>query len=49
VTGDGVAVVEMTVLVRVEFDLATVVETNGQPTLGVDRVDRGHVAICNAK
>ena len=49
VTGDGVAVVEMTMLVGVEFDLATVVEADGQATLGVDRLDRGHVAICNAK
>ena len=34
VTGDGVAVVEMTMLVGVEFDLAVVVEADGQATIG---------------
>src|SRR5579863_8469900 len=47
VTGNGVAVVEMTMLVGVEFDLAVVVEADGQATIGVDRLDRGHVAIRN--
>ena len=49
VTGDGVAVVEMTMLVGVEFDLAVVVEADGQATIGVDCLDRRHVAICNAE
>src|SRR6266478_9894438 len=49
VTGNGVAVVEMTMLVGAEFDLAVVVEADGQATIGVDRLDRGHVAICNAE
>ena len=34
VTGDGVAVVEMTMLVGVEFDLAIVVEACGPPAIG---------------
>src|SRR3984957_4571038 len=49
VTGDGVAVVEMTMLVGVEFDQAIVVEADGYATIGVDRLDRGHVAICNVE
>ena len=49
VTGNGVAVVEMTMPVGVEFDLAVVVEADGQATIGVDRLDRCHVAICNAE
>src|ERR1700722_416635 len=48
-TGDGIAVVEMTMLTAIEFDLAVVVEADGQATIGVDRLDRGHVAICNAE
>ena len=49
VTGNGVAVVEMTMLVGVEFDLAVVVEADGEATIGVDRLDRRHVAIGNAE
>ena len=49
VTGNGVAVIEMTMLVGVEFDLAIVVEAGGQATLGVDRLDGGHVAIRHAE
>src|ERR1035441_3295197 len=49
VTGNGVAVIEMTMLVGVEFDLAVVVEADEQAAIGVDRLDRGHVAICNAE
>ena len=49
VTGNGVAVVEMTMFFGVEFNLAVVVEADGQATIGVDRLDRGHVAICNAE
>ena len=49
VTGNGVAVVEMTMLVGIKFDLAVVVEADGQATVGVDHLDRGHVAICNAE
>src|SRR5208282_1703676 len=45
VTGNGVAVVEMTMLVGVEFDLAVVVEAGGQVTIGVDRLNRGHIPI----
>jgi hypothetical protein len=49
VTGNGVAVVEMTMLVGVEPDLAVVVEADRQETIGVDRLDRGQFAICNAE
>ena len=48
-TGDGIAVVEMTMLVGVEFDLAVIVEADGQATIGVDRRDRSPVAIGNAE
>ena len=48
-TGYGVAVVEMTMLFGVEFDLAVVVEADGQAAIGLDRLDRGHVAIRNAE
>jgi hypothetical protein len=34
VTGNGVAVVEMTMIVGVEFHLAVVVEADGQATIG---------------
>jgi hypothetical protein len=49
VTGDGVAVVEMTMLVGVEFDQAIVAEADRYATIDVDRLDRGHVAIHNAE
>ena len=41
VTGDGIAVVEMTMLARVELDLAVVVETGGEASIGMDGVDCG--------
>jgi hypothetical protein len=44
VTGDGVAVVEMTMLVGFEFDPAIVVEADGQATIGVDRLREGDLA-----
>ena len=49
VTGNGVAVVEMTMLVGVELDLVVVVEADRYVTIDVDRLDGGHVAICNAE
>src|ERR1039458_9460188 len=49
VTGDSVAVVEMTMLAGVEFDLAVVVEACREATIGMDRLDRGEVAIGNAE
>ena len=49
VTGDGVAVVEMTMLAGVEFDLAVVVEACRDPTIGMDRLDDREVAIGNAE
>jgi hypothetical protein len=49
VTGNGVAVVEMTMFLGAKFDLAVVVEADGQATIRVDRLDRSHVAICNAE
>jgi hypothetical protein len=39
ITGDGIAVVEMTMLVAIEFDLAVVVEAGRQATIGVDLLD----------
>ena len=49
VTGDGVAVVEMTMLAGVELDLAAVVQAGGEATIGLDRLDGSEVAIGNAK
>ena len=49
VTGDGVAVVEMTMLSGVELDLAAVVQAGGEATIGMDRLDGREVAIGNAK
>ena len=49
VTGDGIAVVEMTMLAGVELDLAVVVEAGGDAAIGKDRFDGGEVAICNAQ
>ena len=48
-TGDGIAVVEMAMLDSVELDLAVVLEACGDPTIGMDRLDGGEVAIGNAK
>ena len=39
VTGDGIAVVEMTMVDGVELDLAVVVETCRKPTIGMDGLD----------
>jgi hypothetical protein len=36
-------------LVGAEFDLAVVVEADGQAPVGMDRLNRGQVAICNAE
>ena len=49
VAGDGVAVVEMTMLAGVELDLAAVVQTGGEATIGKDRFDGSEVAVGNAK
>ena len=49
VTGDGIAVVEMTVLDGVELDLAVVVEACRKPTVGMDGLDGREVAIGDAK
>ena len=49
VTGDGIAVVEMTMLAGVKFDLAVVVEPGGHTTIGMNRVNDGEVAIGNPK
>ena len=49
VTGDGIAVVEMTMLDGVEFDLAVVVEACRKPTIGMDGLDGREVAIGDAK
>ena len=39
VTGDGIAVVEMTMLGGFELDLAVVVEACRKPTVGMDGLD----------
>ena len=49
VTGDGVAVVEMTMLDGVELDLAAVIEAYRKPTVGMNRLDGREVAIGNAE
>ena len=49
VTGDGVPVVEMTMLTGVELDLPVVVEAGGEAAIGMDRLDDGEVAIGNAE
>ena len=49
VTGDGVAVVEMTMLAGVELDLAVVVEAGGNAAIGRNRLDYCEVAIGNAE
>src|SRR5208282_3709897 len=48
-TGDGIAVVEMTMLAGVEFDLAVIVEACRDPTIGMDLLNGGEVAIGNAE
>ena len=48
VARDGVAVVEMTVLVGGELDLAVVVQAGREATIGLDRLNGCHVAIRNA-
>src|ERR1700733_2605484 len=47
--GDGVAVVEMTMLAGVEVNLAVVVEPCCEPTIAMDRLDGREVAIGNTK
>ena len=49
VTGNGIAVVEMTMLDGVKFDLAAVVEACRKPTVGMDGFDGREVAIGDAK
>jgi hypothetical protein len=49
VTGDGVAVVEMTMLASVELDLAVVVEASGKAAVGMDGLDDGKFAVSNAE
>ena len=48
-TGDGVAVVEMTMLAGTKFDLAITVDAGGEPGTGMDSLDGGEVTIGNAK
>ena len=49
VTGDGVPVVEMSMLTGVELDLPVVVEAGGEAAIGMDRLDNGEVTIGNAE
>jgi hypothetical protein len=48
-TGDGITVVEMTMLVGVELHLAIVVEACRKPTVGMDGLDDREIAIGDAK
>ena len=48
-TGDGIAVVEMTMLDGIKLDLAVVVEACRKPTIGMDGLDDREVAIGYAK
>jgi len=49
VAGDGVAMIEMTVLCGVEFDLAVAVETGGNEAVGRNGFDDCKVAIGNTE
>ena len=49
VTGDGVAVVEVTMFAGVELDAAVVVEAGGEATIGMDHLDDREITIGNAK
>ena len=49
VAGDGVAVVEMSMVTGVELDLPVVVEAGGEAAIGMDRLDNGEVTIGNAE
>lgn len=48
VAGDPVALVEMTMLTRVELDLAAVIEAGENATFGQSRFDHSHVPIGDA-
>src|SRR5579872_6176517 len=48
-TGDGIAVVEVSMSAGVELDQAVVVEAGREVAIGTDRLDRSHVAIRNAE
>ena len=49
VAGDGVAVVEVVVLLGIEFDLALVVETGRNASVRRDGLDGSKVAVGNAE
>jgi hypothetical protein len=49
VTGDGIPVVEMSMLTGVELDLPVVVEAGGEAAIGMDRLDNGEVTIGNVE
>src|ERR1700721_2124088 len=48
-TGDGVAMIEMTVLASLELDLAVVVETCRKAAVGMNCLDDGEVPVSNAQ
>jgi hypothetical protein len=48
-TGEGIAVVEMTMLAGVQLDLAVVVEADGKADVGMNCLDDGEVAVSNAE
>jgi len=47
VTGDGIPVVEMTMLAGVEVDLPIIDEVGGETAIGIDGLDGGQLAIGN--
>jgi len=49
VTGDSIAVVEMTMFDGIELDLTAVVEACTKPTIGMDGLDGREIAIGDAK
>jgi hypothetical protein len=49
VAGKGVSVVEVALLVGIEFDLAVVFETGRNAVVRLDGLDRGEVAIGDAE
>src|ERR1700677_2102776 len=49
VAGDGIAVVEVTMLAGVELNLAAVFQSGGKAAIGMDRLDGSEVAIGDAE
>lgn len=48
VTGNGIAMVEVTIFAGVELDLTVVVDAGGDAAIGMNRHDRAQVAVSDA-